>query len=169
MRSHVYSHLVLHGKHQALCENATGSNQHRASVCLKHSLYQSPSVRILLFAEYCQRHRKKWMCAVCFIPRVSSCHILLPEEECFWWQQEKHRVTEKQEGLLKQDHMNDKIRPVASNRQITDLKIYYYYYFLNIFIRFFSVHIIHPVLWEMFKCIYIQFSIFNMRKLQLHS
>lgn len=56
-----YSHLdwvVLHGKCQELCENAIGSNQQRAGVCLEHSIYQSPSVRFLLFPENEQRHRK---------------------------------------------------------------------------------------------------------------
>ncbi len=79
--------------------------------------------------------QKEWMCAfwkrsaVCFIPHVSSCHILLPEEQCFWWQQEK-QSNGKQEGLLKQDQMNDKIRHFASNRQITQTwRFYYYIYF----------------------------------------
>lgn len=86
--------------------------------------------------------QKEWMCAfwkrsaVCFIPRVASCHILLPEQECFWWQQEKRRVTEKQECLLKQDH-NDK-RHLASNRQITDLKILLFLFILRTLSDFFQ-------------------------------
>jgi len=86
--------VILHGKCQELwCENAMGSNQQRAGVCLEHSIYQSPSVRFLLFPENEQRHWKNatGLQFVLFHMDLHATSSFHPEEQCFWWQPDKEK------------------------------------------------------------------------------